>query len=140
LIGPVGLGLPRHQHHAVKTVWNVCKLSKPCGVVAQLQGGHGVTLLQSTTRTLGFACGSPQPMAYVKEAFKEVSQEAGHYNGIITFNCKFEADHLLHSTVGWAERSEAQHSHESQSLGFATLSANLQNSNVCNQPNLPRLM
>jgi len=40
--------------------------------------------------------------------------------------------------IGWADRSEDQHSHESQSLGFATLSANLQNSNACNQPNLPR--
>jgi hypothetical protein len=43
------------------------------------------------------------------------------------------------STVGWAERSDAKHSDESQSLDFATLSANLQNFNIRNQPNLPRL-
>jgi len=41
----------------------------------------------------------------------------------------------LISTVGWAERSDAQHSDESQLLGFATLSANLQNANIRNYLN-----
>jgi hypothetical protein len=43
------------------------------------------------------------------------------------------------SAVGWAEQRDAQHSDESQSLGFAMLSANLQNPNIRNHPNLPRL-
>jgi hypothetical protein len=42
------------------------------------------------------------------------------------------------STVGWAERSDAQHLDESHGLRYC-FSANLQNPNIRNQPNLPRL-
>jgi hypothetical protein len=38
----------------------------------------------------------------------------------------------------WAEQRDAQHLDKSQSLGFATLSTNLQNFNMRNQPSLPR--
>jgi hypothetical protein len=47
----------------------------------------------------------------------------------------FDVEHRTYSTVGWAEHSDAQHLDESQSLGFATLSANLQNFNMRDHPN-----
>ena len=40
--------------------------------------------------------GGPELDDYFEGAFNQVRQEYSHTNGIVTFNCKFEADHLIY--------------------------------------------